>query len=404
MKKILILGGTYNQIPLIESAKKCGYYVVLCDYTTTNPGIALSDRHYQVNTLDKNACLNVAIKEKVQGVISNSEPAMLTVAYIAETLNLIGNSFKSIEMLSTKDKFRKFQSEIGLFSPQSIAVDNETAVENAIENLKFPIMIKPSESSASRGTTKVDNKTDKELIYKAFRECKAYSRNGNVTIEEFIEMPANSVIEGDIFVFEDTIIWDGLFLTQRGVKKPLVPMSYCIPLALDKDRYVELKTQIKKLFLNAKIVHGEYNVEMYFTSQNELFVIEVNVRQGGRQLPLFIQQHCGIDMYRLLVTTAMGDKEYLNTLIDGDELECNRLIKHSVFGYRNGLYLGIHIDDSIQKFVVQVQEMKEKNEYIDVFKEDEAFIIGEVLLRFEDANQQMKILNEIEEYVYPIIE
>ena len=48
MKKILVLGGAKAQVPLIEAAKKEGYYVVLCDWTTTNPGIALADKHYQV--------------------------------------------------------------------------------------------------------------------------------------------------------------------------------------------------------------------------------------------------------------------------------------------------------------------------------------------------------------------
>ena len=46
MKKILILGGTYFQIPAIRYAKSKGYYVVTCDYLPNNPGHKLADEYY----------------------------------------------------------------------------------------------------------------------------------------------------------------------------------------------------------------------------------------------------------------------------------------------------------------------------------------------------------------------
>ena len=99
MKKILILGGSKAQVPLIEAAKKAGYYTVLCDWTTTNPGIQLADKHYQVSTMDIQAVLEVAEKEAVNGVVSNSEPVMVNVAMVAEHLNLPGNPPQAIEIL-----------------------------------------------------------------------------------------------------------------------------------------------------------------------------------------------------------------------------------------------------------------------------------------------------------------
>ncbi len=91
-KKILILGATENQVKLIKTAKNEGYYVIVCDWTNDNPGIKLADKHYQVSTLDREAVLEVAKKENIDGVISNSEPAMENVSYIAEKLNLIRKS------------------------------------------------------------------------------------------------------------------------------------------------------------------------------------------------------------------------------------------------------------------------------------------------------------------------
>ena len=101
MKKILILGGAEAQVPIIQAAKKEGYYVVLCDWTTTNPGIKYADKHYQISTLDRDAVMKVAVEENIDGVISNSEPAMLNVSYIAKELHLRGNSVSGLKKLLT---------------------------------------------------------------------------------------------------------------------------------------------------------------------------------------------------------------------------------------------------------------------------------------------------------------
>ena len=83
MKKIMILGGGYNQLPLIKRAKELGLYVVLCDFRNDVPGIALSDIHYQVDTLNPYLLVKVGEKEKVNGIITNSEPAFISMAEAA---------------------------------------------------------------------------------------------------------------------------------------------------------------------------------------------------------------------------------------------------------------------------------------------------------------------------------
>ena len=67
-KKIMILGGNKAQVPLIKAAKDEGYIVVLCDNTKTNPGIALSDIHYEVDFMDKAKILDIAIKENIREI------------------------------------------------------------------------------------------------------------------------------------------------------------------------------------------------------------------------------------------------------------------------------------------------------------------------------------------------
>lgn len=48
----MILGGAKAQLQLIQAARNEGNFVVLCDYTDTNTGISISDKHYKVNYMD----------------------------------------------------------------------------------------------------------------------------------------------------------------------------------------------------------------------------------------------------------------------------------------------------------------------------------------------------------------
>lgn len=83
MKKILLLGGSAQQVIAIETAKKLGYYTVLCDFLTDNQGQYVADKFYLVSTTDKETVLNVALSEKVDGVLAYaSDPAAPTAAYI----------------------------------------------------------------------------------------------------------------------------------------------------------------------------------------------------------------------------------------------------------------------------------------------------------------------------------
>ena len=89
MKKILLLGGSAQQVIAIETAKQLGYYTVLCDYLPDNPGQYVTDKFYLVSTTDKTAVLEVAQKERIDGVLAYaSDPAAPTAAYIAKEMRL----------------------------------------------------------------------------------------------------------------------------------------------------------------------------------------------------------------------------------------------------------------------------------------------------------------------------
>jgi formate-dependent phosphoribosylglycinamide formyltransferase (GAR transformylase) len=60
MKKVLLLYGSYFQVPSVKTAKELGSYVITCDYLPENPGHKFADKYYSVNTTDKDAVLDLS--------------------------------------------------------------------------------------------------------------------------------------------------------------------------------------------------------------------------------------------------------------------------------------------------------------------------------------------------------
>lgn len=398
MKKLLILGGTKNQVPLIQAAKNEGYYVIVCDWTTTNPGIALADKHYQVSTMDRNAVFAVAKEEEIDGIISNSEPVMENVSFVAEVLGLRGNSIQSIQCFMSKSRFRKLQKEAGVYAPTFLEAKSYSEYKAKMDDFELPIVIKPSQNSGSRGTT-VINQYNKNSIEAVFKNCSELSRNDLVTVEEYVAMPSLRVIEGDIFFLNGKVLWDGLFTTYRSEVAPLIPMTYLIPSLLSESEKKLFKEEVEQLIKESGVSCGEFNVEAYYTKKGELFIIEINPRQGGNGIPEFIKLHSGIDLNRILVTTAVRDDEYFNSVLHSQ----NKLIvRHEVFSHRDGILRGIYIDDNIVQYISKKEIIVDRGTII---KECNSFgKVAEVDFEFEKREQQIYFAENMEKYVYPIVE
>ena len=206
MKKILLLGGSAQQIIAIKTAKKMGIYTVLCDYLSDNPGQFEADKFYLVSTTDKDKVLEVARKEKIDGILAYaSDPAAPTAAYVAEKMGLPGNPYDSVDILCNKDKFRKFLRENNFNTPRAEGYSEVEAAYNDLKNgkLRFPVIVKPVDSSGSKGVSVI---TSCESIFSAAAAALPFSRIGRFIAEEYIEKKYKYLTGGDILVADGEIV------------------------------------------------------------------------------------------------------------------------------------------------------------------------------------------------------
>ena len=350
MRKLLLLGGSSQQVIAINRAKEQGYYTVLCDYLPDNPGQFVADKFYQVSTTDKDAILTVAREEKIEGIVAySSDPAAPTAAYVAEKLHLPGIPYEIAECFCNKGQFREFLKEHYFSVPNNIVVDVSEA-SSRITEIGYPAIVKPMDSSGSKGVTVVRN-TDE--IGDAVKFAAEYSKCQRLVIEEFIERDHKDVIEAEIFVINGKVaVWGLMNAIRDSHTNPLLPAAYSYPLNISDSRIELVKSEISRLMECAEIKYGGFNIEMVIDKNEHLYFLDVGPRNGGNMLPEYISMISKHDIVKATVCAAMGDYDRLDGIeLNGLDGGYWGLVVFHTDG--DGAYAGMKYSDMAQKCLVR---------------------------------------------------
>lgn len=393
-KKILLLGGSAQQVTAIETAKRLGYYTVLCDYLTDNPGQYAADQFYLVSTTDKEAVLNVAREEQVDGVLAYaSDPAAPTAAYVAEKMGLPGNPYQAVETLCNKDKFRAFLKENGFSTPQAKGyTDAAEALQDIREGFfKYPIIVKPVDSSGSKGATVLrgDEGLDEALEF-AF----SFSRAHRIIVEEFIEKKHPYLIGGDIFVADGKVVLWGLLNCHRDSRvNPLVPVGKSYPLALEDHDIQNAKQTLQAMIEKLGIRLGSVNVELVIDKSDRVWPIDIGPRAGGNMIPDLLGMIFDVDLVEMSVRAAMGQTV---SCTPREPEAC--YATYNLHSVRNGTYKQILFSDELQKYLKRVCLYKQSGDAVERF-DNAAKCLGIIFMEFPDEGVQQSILNNMDKHI-----
>lgn len=392
MKKILLLGGSAQQVIVIETAKRLGYYTVLCDYLTDNPGQNYADVFYPVSTTEKETVLHIAQKEKVDGVLAYaSDPAAPTAAYVAEKMKLPTNSYESVETLCNKDRFREFLHRNDFNAPRSCSFENYDDIEMKIKEFNLPVIIKPVDSSGSKGVTVLEELTHlDDAVETAF----SFSRAHRIIVEEFIEKKHAYLIGGDVFVDHGKIILWGLLNCHRDNSvNPLVPVGKSYPVILGKEDMENVKNTLQSIVDKLQIKSCGMNVELIVDKSGKVWPIDIGPRNGGNMIPDLLGMIFGVDMVEMALRAAMGEK------IDVKPKEgIPFYATHNLHSAIDGIYERIEYSDEIEKYIVKKVEYKKAGDRIEYF-DNAAKALGIVFMKFESNEEMLEILEQINSYI-----
>lgn len=400
IKKILLLGGSAQQIIAIETAKRLGYYTVLCDYLDDNPGIRHADKFYLVSTTDKEAVLEVAKTERIDGILAYaSDPAAPTAAYVAEALSLPGSPYESVEILCNKDRFRAFLSEHGFCTPKALGFTSVLEAMEAIENgcFSFPVIVKPVDSSGSKGVGRIDspNEAEAKLEY-----AMSFSRSKRIIVEEFVEKYGYQ-IAGDGLSVDGKLVFRCFANDHFDPKciNPFVPISASFPYNMPEDVQNKVHNEIQRLIGLLNMGTTTYNFDMRIDEKLNVYLMEVAPRDGGNYIPDIIRYMTGVDLVECSVKAAMG--EYIDS--DSFGTPSGFRAYYAVHSYSDGILDRIEIDEDVRKrHIIESHIIKQPGDEILAFTGANT-TLGILLMEFDSMEQMLCMMDNSEEWIRVVL-
>jgi len=394
-----MLGGSLYQTYAIKEAKRLGYYVITADYLPTNPGHKFADEYHNVSTTDKEAVLQLATELRVDGVIAYaSDPAAPTAAYVCEKLGLPTSPYKSVEILSNKDLFRDFLQKNGFVCPKAMGFTTYEEALMHIDDFHLPVMVKPVDSSGSKGINKM---TDKSQLKAFVADALSYSRSKRFLIEEFI-VKKGYHISGDAFSFDGKLVFHcfGNEFYDQNCDKDFVPLGECWPFQMDHKYIEDLEQQLQRVISILQMKSTAYNVEAIVGEDDNVYLLELGARSGGSLIPQVIEYATGVNMVSWVIQTAAGDNIDLSILNGNREMPIQGYwSNYMVHSDRTGSFCSISFDPSFEKkhIVDFVNDLKTGN-HIHRFR-DTQDCIGELILQYESMEQMFATIKMIEQKI-----
>lgn len=399
MKKILLLGGSTQQIPAIEYAKKQGYYTILCDYLPDNPGQHYADRFYCVSTTDKEAILEVAQKEGVDGVVAYaSDPAAPTAAYVAEEMGLPTNPYKSVELLTNKDKFRSFLAKHNFNTPKAKGYSSIEQATKEIEEFKLPVIVKPVDSSGSKGVSKLTDATD---IKSQIEYALSFSRVKRIIIEEFVEKFGYQVA-GDGFSINGELVFRCFandHFNANGLN-PFVPISASFPYNMPKRIHDKIQAEIQRLFDLLNMKTGAYNFDIRVDEDENVYLMEIGPRNGGNFIPQVTRYATGVDMIDYTIRAAMGKDCSDIKMVEPK----GYWSYYAVHSSKSGVLKGIIIDGGVKaNHIVESYLNYKIGDQVPAFKGANGSI-GILIMKFDSMEQMLDMMDNSDKWINVIVE
>ena len=302
-KKLMILGAGIYQVPLIRKAKEMGLETYVLSYPGNYPGIPLADHYAPLDTRDKEAICALAMKEGIHGICtSGTDVAVVSIGYVCDRMGLNGITGKAAELVTDKARMKDAFASHGVSTARYIRVHSLKEAQSAAAEIGYPIIIKPTDSSGSRGVRKVE---EPSALAEAFAEAWRRTKKGYLLVEEFIDATEIGV---------DAFVGNGEFLaffphtkftytTHKGVT---LPAGHQFPYNGKESLLAELQTQMLRAVRALGLSNCALNADV-FVKNDKVWIIEIGGRTGATCIPELISIYQGYDWYEKLIRSALGE-------------------------------------------------------------------------------------------------
>ena len=318
-KKAIILGGGPNRIGQgIEFDYCCCHaafafadmgiesIMVNCNPETVSTDYDTADRLY-FEPLTTEDVLELIETERAKGTLAGvvvqyggQTPLKLASDLEKAGIPILGTQPDAIDLAEDRERFKALLDQVGLRQPPNAIVHSEAEAFAAMEQLGFPLVLRPSYVLGGRAMEIV---REPEGLERYLREAVNVSGKTPLLVDRYLD--AAEEVDVDVICDGEDVFVAGVMehIEEAGVHSGDSACSLP-PFSLSAETVTELKKEAIAL-AKAIGVKGLMNVQ-FAVKNGEIFVLEVNPR-ASRTVP-FVAKAIGIPVAKIAAKVMAGER------------------------------------------------------------------------------------------------
>lgn len=298
-KSIIILGAGEDQLPAYLTARRLGYRVIGVDQRADALAASAADEFVCLTTRDPAAIADRLGAIDVAAVLSPaSDAAQASVAALSAHY---GTAFQpapaAVRASEDKEFFHRIVAKLG-FPAYRYGSDPT--------GLRLPVVVKPTDSSGSKGLTCVRSAAD---LAAAVALARRHSFSGEVLVEERVEGRHYSA---ECFAEHGRPVF--VAVTERVLtpEPEMITVSHVLPAELGDAVRDRLDAMLAALFAELGHRSGPVNVDFVLDADERIHFVELGARLGGNGMPMLVRHAFGLDTVAAAIRLALGESPDLS--------------------------------------------------------------------------------------------
>jgi len=300
---LIILGGGEDQVPAYLEGRRLGYRVIGVDQRPDALGASLADEFVCLTTREPEAIARRLGPIEVAAVISPASDAAQ--ASVAALSRHYGTAFQPspLAVRASEDKtyFHALVESLGFPRHRHVSGGDAETLLDAASGLRLPLVVKPTDSSGSKGLGCVRDAAD---LPAAIADARKHSFRGEAVVEELVVGDHYSV---ECFARAGRPEFTVVTARTLTPMPEMISVSHLVPAQLDDDLRGRLHGMIAAILTALDHRAGPVNFDFVVDAGGAIHFIEMGARLGGNGMPLLARRAYGLNTVEAAIRLAAGE-------------------------------------------------------------------------------------------------
>lgn len=308
-RSLVILGGADGSVSTYHRARELGFRTICVDVRASAPAVALADEFVQVSVrAPEQIAAALEGRDDIAGVLCPaSDVGLPALAWLTRHWGL-PDPLPEAAVAASVDKsvFRELCDRLRLPTYRSVGGKPGPDLALAAQQLRFPTLVKPVDSSGSRGVVSCASPGG---LTTAFSDSLAFSPSGKLVVEEHLDGSHYTI---EALVVDGRIVFHAV--TRRTLTPPpfFVTASHLLPAGLPPVVDRALPVMLAALCAELGYRTGPLTLDAVLGRDGKFYLIEMGARMGGNGLAEAIEHSTGVDLIAAGIAAATGGEVVLS--------------------------------------------------------------------------------------------